>query len=224
MPPALDSRIVLPAAVGAVIVQVPAARLAGALLLSGDGDPGPEAFLLAFLLLPSAAGIVWVWFFAVWREPGGWPDIGFAKVSGRWLWEAVAVGLLSVLAIMLITEMAAPWFGEPKGPPLPLPAEQALTRPLYLLVLVLGGAVIGPLMEEMVFRGLLFGWLRQRFNWWLAGAAAALAHALLHFDPGALPGLFVFFLFLAWLYERAESLWVPAIVHGTHNFVVLQLG
>ena len=79
-------------------------------------------------------------------------------------------------------------------------------------------------MEEIIFRGLLFGWLRGRFGLWNAGTLAAVADAAIHFDPGALPGLFVLFLFLAWSYEVSHSLWVPIIIHGLHNFIVLQIG
>jgi len=124
---------------------------------------------------------------------------------------------------MLITALTRPLLGPTAGPALPLSPAEALGQPAYYLTMVLGIAVLSPLMEEMVFRGLLFGWLRRRFTLWNAGALAALAHAVMHFDMGALPGLFALFLFLAWIYEYSECLWVPAIIHGVHNFVVLQL-
>ena len=90
-------------------------------------------------------------------------------------------------------------------------------------MLFLGIVVLAPLMEEMIFRGLLFGWLRRHLGLWQAAALAALGHAILHFDLGALPGLFALFLFLAWIYEYSQRLWVPAIIHAVHNFAVLQL-
>jgi len=98
-----------------------------------------------------------------------------------------------------------------------------LGQPVYFLTMVLGIAVLSPLMEEIVFRGLLFGWLRRRFSLWNAAGLAALAHGIMHFDLGAMPGLFALFLFLAWIYEYSESLWVPSIIHGIHNLVVLQM-
>jgi hypothetical protein len=78
-------------------------------------------------------------------------------------------------------------------------------------------------MEEMVFRGLLYGWLRQRLGLWQAVTLVALGHALMHFNLGALPGLFALFLLLAWIYEYSQNLWVPSIIHAIHNLFALLL-
>jgi membrane protease YdiL (CAAX protease family) len=207
---------------GAIIVQLTVA-LIGRRLLDPSGEGEPAAMLLAYLALPSLAAIVWVWFACVWSERDGWARLGFAWIDRRWLVLAVALGLFSVPATMLISALARPLFGPSSNPVLPLAAGEAWGQPVYMLMLLLGIVVLAPLMEEMVFRGLLFGWLRQRRGLWQAATLAALGHAMMHFDLGALPGLFALFLFLAWIYEYSQNLWVPSIIHGVHNFVVLQL-
>ncbi|MFP6748256.1 MAG: type II CAAX endopeptidase family protein [Alphaproteobacteria bacterium] len=222
MPPSLDTRDMRLAVIGAIVIQVGVA-LMGRRVLGPMDQIGPTALLLAYIVLPGLAAIIWIWFAAVWRERDGWAGLGFTWTERRWLFRAAALGIFSVPALMLITALTRPILGPTAGPTLPLSPDQALSQPVYFLTMVLGIAVISPLMEEIVFRGLLFGWLRRRFGLWNAAGLAAVAHAVMHFDLGALPGLFALFLFLAWIYEYSGSLWVPAIIHGVHNFVVLQL-
>lgn len=222
MPPSIKTRDMWPAVLGAIIVQLAMALLGRRLLGPGE-EQAPAATMLVYLVLPSLAAIVWVWFATVWREQDGWSRLGFAWIDRRWLLRAVALGAISVPVLMLITAVTKPVFGPAKNPALPLTGADAWGEPSYMAALLLGVVLLAPLMEEMIFRGLLFGWLRRRYGLWHAAALAALGHAILHFDQGALPGLFLFFLFLAWIYEYSQSLWVPTIIHSVHNFVVLQL-
>ncbi|MBT4491397.1 MAG: CPBP family intramembrane metalloprotease [Rhodospirillaceae bacterium] len=220
--PSIDTRDMRAALAGAIIVQLTFA-LIGRRLLGPGGEGPPVTMLLAYLVLPSLAAILWIWFASVWSERDGWARLGFAWIDRRGIILAVALGLFSVPMTMLITTLARPLFGPSSSPVLPLAADQAWGQPTYMLMLLLGIVVLAPLMEEMLFRGLLYGWLRRRRGLWQSAALAALGHAMLHFDMGALPGLFAFFLFLAWIYEYSQNLWVPSIIHGVHNFVVLQL-
>ena len=222
MTPSLDTPVMRLAAIGAIMMQVGVA-LMGRRVLGPMEQIGPTTLLLTFVVVPSSVAIVWIWFAAVWRERDGWAGLGFARIDRRWLLRAIALGVISVPVLMAITALTRPLLGPTSGPALPLTPGQALENPIYFLTMLLGIALLSPLMEEMVFRGLLFGWLRRHFSLWHAAALAAVAHATLHFDFGAMPGLLVLFLFLAWIYEYSENLWVPSIIHGVHNFVVLQL-
>lgn len=186
-------------------------------------EMSPTMVMFGFIVLPCGAAIIWLWYATVWRQAYGWAGLGFTRSKRRWLLGAIALGLCSAPAVMLITKVSEPIFGPSAGSALPLVSGQALSQPVYFLAMVLGIAVLSPIMEEIIFRGLLFGWLRGRFGLWHAGALAAIANAAIHFDPGALPGLFTLFLLLAWNYEASRSLWVPIIIHGLHNFVVLQM-
>jgi len=210
------------AVVGAIVMQVGVALMSRRVLGPVE-QIGPAALMLGFVVLPSLTAIVWIWFAAVWREKNSWAGLGFTVPSRQWLLRAVALGIASVPATMLVTALTRPFLGPAAGPALPLSPEQSLGQPAYFLTMILGIAILSPLMEELVFRGLLFGWLRRRFTIWNAAGFAALAHALMHFDLGAMAGLFALFLFLAWIYEYSQSLWVPSIIHGVHNFVVLQM-
>lgn len=95
------------------------------------------------------------------------------------------------------------------------------SRPRLLLALMGLVAVVGPVAEEIVFRGVVYAALRRRWGvrWGLAGSAALFAG--LHADPLAFGPILVLGVLLGWLYEQTGSL-VPSItVHMAHNSVML---
>lgn len=108
----------------------------------------------------------------------------------------------------------------------------ALAIPAMILVIVL----LGPAVEELVFRGAIFGGLyrlgrlasagseSKRFATFVDRAAfvtAVLASsavfALLHFEPVLLPALLVLAVVLCVVYRRTGSLLAPFVAHATFN-------
>jgi|GEM_PF-760969 len=103
--------------------------------------------------------------------------------------------------------------------------EQLGREPTLAAVTQLVGIAVlmGPLLEEVVFRGLLqtllIDTLGRRFRW-TAVLIAAAVFALIH--AGAVswhgwPGLFVLGLVLGWLYERTGSLLPCYLAHALFN-------
>ncbi len=224
----LPPRQALFALSGAILVQLTSTRLAVAWLVddgTGDGiaDAAPVSFLLAFLIVPALLTLAWIWFATVWAEPDGWRGIGFVGRPGEGLSLGVATGGGTVVLSIAIVAMLAPLLGEPRGPPLPVPLDEALGQPGFVVLFAFAAVVVAPLTEEVLVRGVLYGWLRQRLSWRPAALLAAMAHALLHGDPAALPALTAVFFVYAWSYERRGSLWTPLIAHATHNAIILVL-
>jgi membrane protease YdiL (CAAX protease family) len=89
-------------------------------------------------------------------------------------------------------------------------------------MLVMGG-VIAPFAEELAFRGLLYGYLRRRMAIPVALLIMAVCFAAAHLIVLLMPALFVVGLILGVAYERSGSLWVPIIVHGVFNSVMMIL-
>jgi membrane protease YdiL (CAAX protease family) len=89
--------------------------------------------------------------------------------------------------------------------------------PLILILL----AVVVPIGEEVFFRGLVYGGLRQRWGVAIGGLASAAFFSTVHTQVvHALP-IFALGLLLALAYERSGSL-VPAVVaHGINNIVAV---
>jgi len=83
-------------------------------------------------------------------------------------------------------------------------------------------AVIGPALEEVLYRGCLFG--RFRLNGYIASGAvlSALAFSAAHAVPALMPRYFCNGLILAWVCHRTGSLWSPFAVHVGWNVLALQ--
>jgi membrane protease YdiL (CAAX protease family) len=100
--------------------------------------------------------------------------------------------------------------------PLPSTLEQ-----IFIFFLV--GGVIGPIWEEIFFRGIIFGFFRR----WGVYAATLISTALFvlpHFDGHHLPhtqivGGIVF----AIAYEKEKSLMVPVTIHCLGNMAIFSL-
>jgi len=77
--------------------------------------------------------------------------------------------------------------------------------------------ILAPFSEELMFRGLVYGWLRHRFGVMIGVIGSALLFAGYHFD---LVGFWQYFgigLVLAIAYERSRSLLVTTAIHGLWN-------
>jgi hypothetical protein len=94
--------------------------------------------------------------------------------------------------------------------------------PLALTLDLVTAALVAPLAEETLFRGLIFGGLAQRVPVPLAAAASALLFALSH-GVGVLAPIFALGLGLAYVYRRTGTIWGPILTHGLVNAVSVVL-
>jgi len=85
-----------------------------------------------------------------------------------------------------------------------------------LLVLAIA-SVAAPLTEELLFRGCLYGYLRQSTGRAAGIAISSVVFALIHAHPATMPALAVFAVGLALLYEFTGTLWAPIAVHALFN-------
>ncbi len=103
-------------------------------------------------------------------------------------------------------------------------AEMMKSRTWWLILLAAG--VGAPLAEELLFRGLIFGALRQSALGF-AGATVitALSWSLLHanYSVYGLAAITLIGIYLAWLRERTGGLLAPIICHGAYNSLIIFL-
>ncbi|MDE2307775.1 MAG: CPBP family intramembrane metalloprotease [Xanthomonadaceae bacterium] len=182
---------------------------------------------LTVLLTVTLAAILTLWL--AWRRwPQLWslprpPGFGFA-LPATWLFlvPAVAIGLAAPLLGGLLTELLAHGHAvtqdiQQLGSRTALP----LRVPLVLVV-----ASLGPLVEELLFRGVLLSALLRRWRTGWAMAISSLLFALAHL-PGlqyqwfALPDLALLALALAWLRLRSGSIWPGVVAHGVNNLLAV---
>ena len=98
-----------------------------------------------------------------------------------------------------------------------------VARPANPALLFLVGGFIGPVAEELFFRGLIYGYLR-RWGVWPALVLSTSVFALLHAGAGGVPivpmvGALVF----ALSYEIEKKLLVPITIHVLGNVTLFSL-
>src|SRR6476646_6275669 len=126
-------------------------------------------------------------------------------------WMAASVGAYLAFAAVysaLILEPEQEDIAESFGP-----------LPVQILLIVLAAAVA----EEICFRGMLFGGLRERLPRWAAALIAGAVFGLLHAFTGisAVPPLIFFGFVLCLLYEKTGSVVPGMILHALNNSVAL---
>ena len=101
----------------------------------------------------------------------------------------------------------APWIAAPLG-----------ASALRVLAVVL----LGPIAEELVFRGFLMGYLR-RFGMPVAIGVSAFSWALLHYsyDWQVIGVIAIDGLLLGLARWRCSSVWVPVAMHMTYNLYAI---
>ena len=87
------------------------------------------------------------------------------------------------------------------------------------LVTIILAVLIGPLMEEIVFRGLIFQRLAIRFGLSSAILTSSIIFGLLHFE--SFLGAAVFGMFMCFLFYHTKNLLIPVLVHILNNVVAV---
>lgn len=82
---------------------------------------------------------------------------------------------------------------------------------------ILAVVIFGPICEELLFRGLLYGWLRTRMSVVPAALISGFIFAIYHVDPQMVPGLWAVGFGLALVYERTRTLWGSIMMHSMWN-------
>lgn len=82
-------------------------------------------------------------------------------------------------------------------------------------------AVVAPIVEELIFRGLIFNGFRKNYNGFIAVFMSALLFSLFHLNPWQMPATFVLGLLLGWLMLRTNNILVAIIGHSINNTLVL---
>lgn len=100
--------------------------------------------------------------------------------------------------------------------------EDAVSGGASLMLVIVMAVVVAPITEEIVFRGVLFRSLADRFGGSAGVVCSAAVFAAIHIEvmlsqPVALAGLFVIGAVLAEAYRRTAALAVPMLGHALFN-------
>ena len=85
--------------------------------------------------------------------------------------------------------------------------------------------VLAPVMEEVLFRGILLESVRSKHSAGRAIVVSALMFGVIHLIPQQVVNAFVIGLILGYIYVRTESLWPVIVIHALNNamaYVIMQ--
>lgn len=219
---------VLPPSGGAAVVRfgdlaLVLAITGGLLLLIGWMIDAPEltvGFVISMLAVQSAIPMAAVYLVVIRRRGLSWSDIGFRPVIRGWYLRAILIALAMLPAVALVNLAAQALLGGPfRNPQLEVIAPAGFDWAGLAGMLVMVG-IVAPIVEETVFRGLLYGWLRRHLGVATSVAISALAFSAAHGIAILIPALALTGIVLALVYERSRSLWPPIIVHAVFNMAM----
>jgi membrane protease YdiL (CAAX protease family) len=141
-------------------------------------------------------------------------DFGWAAVT---LWAVWPIVLAMIVLVMAIGKAL---FGEDFEIPQHVGLELITESPALALqiLIVFLAVVIAPLVEEMLFRGLIQTTLRSYFGRpWLAVMITSALFASVHANATHWPALFALAMGLGYSYEKSGSLFRPIFMHALFN-------
>jgi membrane protease YdiL (CAAX protease family) len=202
-----------------IVIGLPAFVIA--VQVAGDADAvEDDAAAMAVLEGASAAlqlvllgAVVW---FSVRKYHVGWSALGLRPPERGGWWAGVVIFFAAILlfgAYSGILDLAGVEAESNVSDP-----EGNVPRIIILAVLALAFA---PFIEEVVFRGFVFGGLRGRWGLAAAAVASALLWSLAHFQDSSslalLPGIALIGLLFAGAYYYTGSLVAPITAHLAFN-------
>ena len=183
-----------------------------------------HAWITISMLVLDAGLVLSILTFAGWKRRSARETIGLTRAP----WAAIGVGLRGYLAafpwlfglLALMVEVARRF-----GWSMPVEPIQELVfqedRGWVLALTLFLACVVGPLAEELFFRGVLYAALRQRISRVLAMVASSAVFSLLHTNAVGFVPIMALGYLLANVYERTGSLIAPLAVHVVHNSLLL---
>ena len=153
----------------------------------------------------------------------GWEFVPFAIPSVRDL-GVTLVGTVALFGLLLAASSIFTYFGLESAQNQVMEIGQR-NPAVFLLLVPLSFLLVGP-GEELLFRGLVQGTLRESFYPWRAVVLASALFASIHIFALSGDGkieyiglVFVLALVLGTTYEYTGNLTVPALIHGAYNAV-----
>ncbi len=154
-----------------------------------------------------------------------WAELGLRPIR---LEYALRIGLAAGLLGLVVIDIIGTLLSQVGLQPNQLEQFQfALSEgPFAFVVLLIAAGVLAPFVEELFFRGFLFGLFRRRHPLWQAYVVSALLFTVLHNDPshmnlsqiaGLSIGICLLALMLAWVYQHTASLYPGILAHAVNN-------
>lgn len=146
-------------------------------------------------------------------------DVGLARPMS---WKDIGLGLLGVIgyaavsSVFLAIALQIPGFDSTQAQNLGVSQLDVSTRLMAFVVLVL----IAPFLEEVVFRGILYGRLRRaKLPWWASMLVVSALFGIAHMQWNVGIDVFALSLVACGLRELTGSIWAGVVLHTIKNFI-----
>ncbi|EKD48005.1 MAG: Transmembrane CAAX amino protease family protein [uncultured bacterium] len=152
-------------------------------------------------------------------------DFGFKKIKFKDILKFAAIGYASYFIIaMAIAQIGYSWGIEIPGfqqqeSHIPLTGERAGSAITVITIITF----LGPIMEEVFFRGFLFNTMLKHWPVKLSFLLSALIFAAIHLEFRSMIPLFLIGLVLNWMFYRTKSLYPGIFFHIINNAIALGL-
>jgi membrane protease YdiL (CAAX protease family) len=143
----------------------------------------------------------------------------------QWNWPRNWVLLVPIGMVMVSLQVLERFFKIPKH----IPMEEFLATPLAAVMTAILAVTLGPLMEELFFRGFLYPVLARRFGVVAGVFATAVGFGLIHgaqlaFAPGLVLIIFFVGVVLTVVRAKTNSVGSSFVVHVAYNSTIVALG
>lgn len=92
----------------------------------------------------------------------------------------------------------------------------------YMLALTpLVAIICSPVIEEVIFRKLIFGYLNSKVGFWFASITSSILFALGHANYAGWLGFFLIGMFWSWIYKKTGNIMITIILHMSLNTIAL---
>lgn len=186
-----------------------------------NADEGFLRFLIGTLSIQGAA-LVLIHHFLL-RHEMGWRDVLVSREQS--VWKALGVGLGMGLVVVPLTLLVMNFVSLPLVKLIQAAPEkqtvvtviEKTVEPSKRVWFALAAVLLAPAVEETIFRGIMYPYLKQRVGALAAVSVTSLIFAAIHMNLVIfIPLVFLGFV-LTWLYERTDSLLTPILTHAVFN-------
>ncbi|MGD0051188.1 MAG: type II CAAX endopeptidase family protein [Vulcanimicrobiaceae bacterium] len=201
----------------AAVVGMLALTVVGILVLGNvpSAEAGHPLFAATELIFYAAAGAFGWWRLRALRpDTFRWPNPRDLRVFALGIAALIGAKLLLMWQLALAHQSGHVQSGFEH---FDVMAQSGSVTALGIGLTLAGLVVVGPLVEEIVFRGLLFGALASRLGVLGGAAISALLFGAVHGDPVLFPWLLAVGLVNALAYAATGNLAVPVALHALSN-------
>jgi membrane protease YdiL (CAAX protease family) len=168
-------------------------------------------------MLESIALILGIYLFGLRRRKLGWDSVGIRSTTWTWLVGSTIITMIMIPIIALITLLILFLSGQPmENPQLDFLLPEGLSASNAILMLLLAG-IVAPFGEELLFRGVLYTFLREKWGVWIGVFVSSFLFGLIHGNLAVGLTGFLLGIVAALVFEYSKSLWTAVIVHVINN-------